>query len=251
MNPLHKIFTIIETVVAKQDLGASYSDVYNDSGLPKSSVHRLLKDLTELGYIVYNPETKRYYGSLRLAALGAQVMSHFVLRDSVRPRLIALSKATRHAVHLGVLDGQMGVFVDKVEAEDYGIKLFSEIGKRFPLHCTAMGKVFLAFTENDIVEKVIDAGLKRVTNKTLTDPDRLKLQLEQIRDQGYAFDNEEITRGLVCVAAPLFGIGGKLEGAISVTFSAYVVQENGIELEVNAAKTYAGEISRSLGFSQA
>jgi DNA-binding IclR family transcriptional regulator len=95
MNPLSKVFSIIETVVAGQDKGVIYSEIVAALDLPKSSVHRILKDLTALGYLNFHPETKRYFGSLRLAALGAEVMSNFQLRDHVRHHLLELKPNIR------------------------------------------------------------------------------------------------------------------------------------------------------------
>ena len=127
MNPLNKVFSIIETIVSNQGKGLTYSEIVAALELPKSSVHRILKDLIQLGYLTFNPETKRYFGSLRLASLGAEVMSHFQLRDHIRPHLLELHRETDHTTNLGILDGTMGVFVDKIESKDFGIKLFSEM----------------------------------------------------------------------------------------------------------------------------
>ena len=170
MNPLHKVFSIIETVVARQDKGAIYSEIVAALDMPKSSTHRILKDLTDLGYLNFNPETKRYFGSLRLSALGAEVMSHFQLREHVRPHLFELHRETNHTTNLGILDGTVGVFVAKIETKDFGIKLFSEIGKTFPLHCTGLGKALLAFSSGDTVEKLLDVPFEVLTEKTITDP---------------------------------------------------------------------------------
>jgi DNA-binding IclR family transcriptional regulator len=247
MNPLCKVFSIIETVVTGQDKGVTYSEIVATLDSPKSSTHRILKDLTDLGYLNFNPETKRYFGSLRLAALGAEVMSHFQLRDHVRPYLFELHKETNHTTNLGILNGTVGVFVDKIESKDFGIKLFSEIGKTFPLHCTGLGKALLAFSSNDIVAKLLEAPLKAITEKTITDPEVFKNELALIRDQGYALDNEEITRGIMCAAAPVFGFNGALVCAISVTFPAYIQDDRGIEPEIETVKKYTSLISRSLG----
>lgn len=89
MNPLSKVFSIIETVVAQQNNGMTYSEIVSALELPKSSVRRILKELKELGYLTFIPETKRYFGSLRLASLGAEVMSNFQLRDHIHPLLLA------------------------------------------------------------------------------------------------------------------------------------------------------------------
>jgi DNA-binding IclR family transcriptional regulator len=247
MNPLNKVFSIIETVVASQDKGLSYSEILAALDLPKSSVHRILKALTELGYLNFNPETKRYFGSLRLAALGAEVMSHFQLREYIRPHLLELHRETDHTTNLGVLDGTKGVFADKIESKDFGIKLFSEIGKTFPLYCTGLGKVLLAFSPDDIVKKLVKARLKAITEKTITTAAKLKQELALIRKQGYALDNEEITRGIMCVAAPIFGFDQGLVGAISIAFPTYLNKDRGIEPEIAAIKKYADLISRALG----
>jgi DNA-binding IclR family transcriptional regulator len=247
MNPLHKVFTIIETVVARQDKGLTYSEILAALDLPKSSVHRILKELTELGYLTFNPETKRYFGSLRLASLGAEVMSQFQLRDHVRPHLLALHRETDHTTNLGVLDGTRGVFVDKIESKDFGIKLFSEIGKPFPLHCTGLGKVLLAFAPEATLQTLIQKPLEALTEKTITDPVELERELAAIRKQGYALDDEEITRGILCLAAPVFGFGEGLVGAVSVTFPSYINNDRGIAPEIAALKKYAGIISQSLG----
>ena len=247
MNPLFKVFSIIETIIAGQDKGVTYSEIVAALNLPKSSVHRILKDLIELGYLSFNPETKKYFGSLRLAALGAEVMSNFQLRDHVRPHLLELHRETDHTTNLGVLDGIMGVFVDKIESKDFGIKLFSEIGKTFPLHCTGLGKTLLAFSSIDTVVKFLESPLEALTDKTITDPEVFKRELALIRDRGYAIDNEEITRGIMCVAAPVFGFNEEMVGAISLTFPAYINDDRGIKPEVEAIKKYAALISGHLG----
>jgi DNA-binding IclR family transcriptional regulator len=247
MNPLSKVFSIIETVVAGQDGGVSYSEIVATLDLPKSTVHRILKDLTELGYLNFNPETKKYFGSLHLAALGAEVMAHFKLRDHVRPHLLEMHRETEFTTNMGILDGTMGVFLEKIESRDFGIKLFSEIGKTFPLHCTGLGKALLAFSSEDTVNRLLEHPFQALTEKTITDPDVFRRELALIRKQGYALDDEEITRGIMCVAAPIFGLRGELVCAISLTFPAYIKEDRGIEPEIETITRYADLISGSLG----
>lgn len=247
MNPLFKVFSIIETVVAGQNKGMTYSEILAALDLSKSSVHRILKELTELGYLSFNPETKRYFGSLRLAALGAEVMSHFQLREYIRPHLIDLHRETDHTTNFGVLDGTQGVFVDKIESKDFGIKLFSEIGKSFPLHCTGLGKVLLAYSMDTVLPRLLQHPLEAITDRTITDPEKLMQELKSIRELGYALDDEEITRGIMCLAAPVYGFNEDLVGAISITFPTYINSDRGIQPEIDTIKKYAALISRSLG----
>ena len=248
MNPLQKVFSILETVVAGQAKGVTYTEIVTRLGLAKSTVHRILQDLTALEYLNYNSETKRYFGSLKLASIGAEVMSSFELRDHVRPHLMSLHQDTGHTANLGVLDGLKGVFIDKIEAKDFGIKLFSEIGKTFPLHCTGLGKVLLAYAPVDLFSEISKNPLERMNQNTITDPHILKKELASIRKNAYALDNQEITRGIMCVGAPVFGLDGNLAGAVSVTFPAYLNEDRGIEKEIAAVKKYSALISNTLGY---
>jgi IclR family KDG regulon transcriptional repressor len=247
MNPLHKIFSVIESVVARQDTGMTYSEVVSALKIPKSSAHRILKDLTELGYLNFNPETKRYFGSLRLASLGAEVMSHFRLREHIRPYLMEMHRGTEHTINLGIMEGTTGVFVDKIESRDFGIKLFSEIGKTFPLHCTGLGKALLAFSPEKDVSRFLETRLEAVTERTITDPVVFRRELSLIRQRRYAIDNEEITRGIMCVAAPVFGFREEVICAISLTFPSYINEDRGIDQEISVVKKYAELISGTLG----
>jgi IclR family KDG regulon transcriptional repressor len=243
LNPLGKVFLILEEVVSKQDRGVTYSEVVAALKLPKASVHRILKDLTELGYLTFNPDSKRYSGSLRLASLGAEVMSHFHLREHIRPYLLELHRETDHTTNMGVMDGTVGVFLDKIESRDFGIKLFSEIGKTFPLYCTGLGKALLAFSPVGTLERLLETPLRALTEKTITDPEELKKDLSVIRQRGYAVDNEEITRGIMCVAAPVFGFFGETVCAVSLTFPVYVDSDRGIEPEISAVRKYSEMMS--------
>lgn len=246
MNPLHKVFSILETVVASQSEGATYSDIIKDSNLPKSTVHRLLKDLAQLGYLTYDSGTKRYFGSLKLAALGGEVMAHFRLSAYVHPYLMDLHLETGHTTNLGIRNGTVGVFADKIQSKDFGIKLFSEIGKAFPLHSTGLGKILLAFSTEKIFSKLLSQPLEAYTDRTITDPQLLQAELSLIREQGYAFDNEEITKGIKCVAAPVFGFNQELLGAISIAFLAAIENERSLDKEISAILKYAALISKSL-----
>lgn len=243
-GPLYKIFSIIETVVSHQYTGMAYAEIVEATGLPKSSVHRVLKELTHMGYLSFSPDTKKYRGSMRLAAIGADIMANFDLREHVRPYLLELHRETEHTSNTGIRDGMVGVFIDKIESRDYGIKLFSEVGKTFPLHCTGLGKALLAWGPPETTRALLAGPMEPLTENTITDPDRLLEELEDVRRKGYAVDHEEITRGIMCVAAPVFGIvDGDAVCAISVTFPSYIHHDRGIEPEIEAVRRQAADLS--------
>ena len=246
MSSLHKAFGIIETIVSNQTSGLTFAEVVAKTGTPKASAHRMLKHLVGIGVLAYSQETGRYRGSLKLAALGAEVTANSGFRDHVRPHLQDLNRETRHTCHVGIKDGDVGVYLDKCESQDYGIRLFSEVGKSFPLHCTALGKVLLAFSEAEELDAVLARPLTAMTTNTITDPDQLRAALVRVRAHGYAVDREEITRGVMCVAVPVFGVAGEPLGAIGVTFPSYIEHDRGIEREIEAVKRHAAAISGSL-----
>ena len=244
MSTVEKVFQIIEQVVSHQGKGISFSGVVFRTNLPKASTHRILKSLVRTGYLRFDEEVGRYFGALKLSFLGSEVMAHFDLKGAVRPHLLKLQAETRHTCNLGVLSGDAGVYLDKLESpEDFGIKLYSAIGKRFPLHCTGMGKILLAGLQPAERRKFLARGLKTFTSRTITDPVALERELGKVRRCGYALDREEITRGIMCVAAPIRNGEGDTVAAISAAFPAYIDKERGIAKEIEAVTRCAAAVT--------
>ena len=247
MGSVAKVFQVLEAIVSHQERGLAYSEVVANTRLPKATAHRVLKSLVQTGYLRFDVETARYFGDLKLASLGSAVTSHFDLKSYVRPHLIKLHEETRHTCNLGVLSGDAGVYLDKIESpEAFGIKLYSAIGKRFPLHCTGMGKVLLAGMPPAERRKILTRKLDAVTPRTVTDPAALDRELREAQRCGYALDRQEITRGIMCVAAPIRSGDGSTVGAISVAFPASIDEERGIESEIRAVTRCAAAVTAEL-----
>lgn len=247
MSALGKGFAIIEAVTAAGPPGLPFMRIVEMTGLPKASAHRLLRELVGLSALQLDPVTRHYRGGMLLARVGAAVMADFDLREAARPHLQALHEETGHVATLGLQHELVGVYLDKIESHGFGIRLHSEIGKPFPLHCTAMGKVMLSQAEPALVERLLAAGLDAYTARTLTDAGQLLRELETVRSSGYAIDREEITRGLVCVAAPVYGIDGEIAGAMSCTFPSYILEERSIDAEIEAVRRHARRASAATG----
>jgi DNA-binding IclR family transcriptional regulator len=243
MSSSERIIRVIETVVSRQHTGIRFAEIVEESGIAKATVHRLLGELTKLGVLAFSPESKRYRATLKLASLGAGVIANFNLRNHVHPQLIKLHQETKHTCNMGIKQGDVGIYTDKIESNDYGIKLFSEIGKTFPLFCTALGKALLAFGPAAERKRILSLPMTPFTPKTITDARRLMQQLATVREQGYALDYEEITRGIICIAAPVFGPQKDIICAISITFPAYLAEERGLESDIEAIKRHAAAIS--------
>ena len=243
MSSISKAFNMIEAVASTGNRGMSFSGIVEMTGIPKASAHRLLRELTDLSVLTYDPATRHYRGGMTLARLGAGVSVNYDLRSIARPFLEALQIETGHVATLGVRNDDEGIYIDKIEPDDFRIRLHSEVGKPFPLHCTGMGKVLLAYASSDAIRRISKRRLQSYTRHTITDSKALRAELETVRGQGYALDREEITRGLMCVAAPIFDPHGQISGAMSCTFPSYLKSDRGIETEIAAVVRSAGAAS--------
>jgi DNA-binding IclR family transcriptional regulator len=138
------------------------------------------------------------------------------LRRVARPHLTALRDRTNETVHLGAVEGQEIVYLDKVDSAQ-PVRLYTWVGRRAGIHCTSIGKAILAFRGEGVArEFVATAPLTRLTPKTLVDPDRLLGELAETRRRGYAVDDEEATEGIRCVAAPILDHTSSVIAAVGI-----------------------------------
>jgi DNA-binding IclR family transcriptional regulator len=191
--------------------GIRVTDAADKLGLDKSSVSRLMKTLANYGYAHQNPETRRYHLGARVISLGQSLLRRNTLRDHARPYLRMLVQRTGECAHLAVLSQNRALYIDQVDTSA-PLRVSAGVGTQAPLHCTALGKVLLAFANTSIPDT-----LPAHTARTITDPDMLRLQLEQIRRQGYATDDEEFEYGARCIAVPIFDVDDQLAGALGIS----------------------------------
>lgn len=242
MGALTKGFRILEAVT-QAGPGLTFSEIVDATNVPKASAHRLLRELADLSAVSYDESTRRYQGGLLLAGMGASVTRNYDIRRIARPHLENLQQKTGTVVTLGIRDGENGIYIDKIEPADLVIRLHSEIGKSFPLHCTAMGKVLLAFCETATANRILRRKLRAYTENTITDRQSLRAELDTVRELGFAVDREEITRGLICVAAPIVGIDGRIDAALSCTMSSYEATDDKLDTIRGLVVECAREVS--------
>lgn len=239
MSSVSKTFEILEAVAGAGRRGLPFARIVEETGIPKASAHRLLHELADLSVLSFDPTARNYSGGMVLARLGASVAVNYDLRTAARPHLEALQEETGHVATLGMRNSDDGVYVDKIEPDDFSIRLHSEVGKSFPLHATGMGKVLLAYAPTDDVRRISKRQLQSFTKNTITDARALREELDRVREAGFALDREEITRGLMCVAAPIYNAQGEIAGAMSCTFQSYIDADQGIEAEIKAVTRHA------------
>jgi DNA-binding IclR family transcriptional regulator len=189
----------------------SLHELTERTGLPKSTVHRMVDQMATIGWI--ERDLSGYRIGMRLFEIGGLAQRHRRLSDVAHPHLHALSAATGFAVQMAILDGSEVVYLERIPVQ--GFRLPTRQGGRQPAYCTALGKVMLAFDEEAAAE-VLSQELPERTPRTLTDHRELELELERIAAEGLALDHQESYEGLACVAAPLRN-SGRAIGAVSVT----------------------------------
>ncbi|GAA6526180.1 IclR family transcriptional regulator [Intrasporangium sp. DVR] len=184
------------------------------SGLPKSTVFRMVSEMCRERMLERN-EDGSYRLGLRLFEIGERVPTYRSLSEVARPIMEDLREATRQRIHLAILEGVDVVYVEIVGANLLSVG--SRTGGRFPAHATGVGKALLAYSPAAVVQARIDAGLPRLTARTITTPGALHRDLRQTRTKGFAQDREESHVGISCVAAPVFGSDSKVTAALSIT----------------------------------
>lgn len=193
------------------------TSIVRTTGLAPATVHRLLAELVAWGGLERSGRG-RYRVGLRLWQLGALAPANRRLRDVALPYLEDLYEVTHQVVHLAVLDDNQVLYVEKLAArptEDL-VSVVSQVGRRLPLHATGPGKVLLAFSPPELLDEVIAAGLPRLTPHTITDPDRLRRAIADIRHSKVSLTRDEITVGASSVAAPVFDHRGAVTASVSV-----------------------------------
>jgi DNA-binding IclR family transcriptional regulator len=188
------------------------TEVVRHSGLSQSTVHRLMDQLVQIGWL--ERERKTYRLGLRLLELGAFASHHNRLRKAALPHLVALHEATGFWVHLAILDGSEIVYLEQIGDPRRSTVPF-QVGGRLPAHCTAAGKALLAFSDTVPTGQLHGEFAPR-TRQTITRIDSLQLELATVRNESVAFDREECFQKVACVAAPLRGAGRAL-AAISIS----------------------------------
>jgi DNA-binding IclR family transcriptional regulator len=166
------------------------------------------------------PTGTSYRLSTLLFELGMRASAERGLIEVATPFLEDLYERTRETVHLGVRENLDVMYISKIGGHGF-TEVPSRIGERLPLHCTAIGKVMLASAGDDVFAAVVKRGLTPAGPKTITVPAVLHAQLQTIAEAGLAYEYEESTAGIACIAAPITGQDGRVIAAVSIAGPMY------------------------------
>ncbi|MEC9367952.1 MAG: IclR family transcriptional regulator, partial [Pseudomonadota bacterium] len=185
--------------------------------VPKPTMHRIVRQLDHEGLLMREPQSRGYGPGPRLFNFAINVVQTAMRSGPRHAVLSKLSARTGETCNFGMISGNAAVYLDRIEAAwPFGLKF--EPGSRVPLHCTSMGKLFLAYQPKRRRDQLLHGGsLYRYTKNTITDPDELESQFVAIRKRGYSIDDQEFLDGVICLAVPVHDNKGQVCAAIAIS----------------------------------
>ncbi|MGH9522782.1 MAG: IclR family transcriptional regulator [Terriglobales bacterium] len=242
-----KVLRILEALQSSPT-GLQLKDIAQVTNINKSTAYRFLAHLESEGYL-FRDDAGAYIVGPKLARLGSGIAYHATLRTVSRPVMQRLWVVTTETVNLAVISGLDILYLDVLESS-HSFRLVSQVGSRRPMHCTALGKAMLAFlNESERNSAMVSLRLEKLGPRTITSIPRLKKELEKIREQGFAVDDEEAGAGSRCVAAPIFDQSGNVAAGVSVSGPITRVDRVKLMETARAVREGAHTISRNLGFA--
>jgi DNA-binding IclR family transcriptional regulator len=239
---IDRMMHLIDSLV-RHPSPANLKQLALETGLHPSTAHRILAVMVE-NRLVDRIEPGTYRLGIRLLELGNLVRMRLNVRQEALPFMQALHEEIRETVNLSVRQGDEVVYVERVSSNGQMMRVVQAVGTRAPLHATSVGKVFLAADGVEAAQAYAQrVGLARLTDHTLTDPDILARELEEVRIAGHAIDREEAEKGVSCIAAGIRDAEGQLVAGLSVSAPSDRLDEAWAVRIRNAAE----HISRAMG----
>ena len=232
---------------AKAESGLTATQVAKLSALPTSTVHRFLVNLESGGFLNSTSHGTFHLG-MACFALGQAALGHLDIRRLSLPYLQELNQKTRETIHLTLLHDLSAVYVEKLDSPE-PVRIYSRIGAAVPLHCTAVGKVMLAYMPpEDQAATLAKVDLKRATQNTISNLQELQNHLQRVRRNGYAWDLEENEVHIRCVAAPIWDHTGAVNASLSITGPVVRMPMARMRQLAPLVQQAGLKISRELGF---
>ena len=225
------------------------SEIAQAVGLHKATAYRIVTTLVNYGYMEWVADSQKYRLGLELANLGFKVIRRMDLRREALPHMKKLVQEWDETCDLSIFD-QGKVFYIEVLLGNHALTISAAVGQRLPAHCTASGKLFLAYLPSEELDDILNYPLTAYTDNTLISLDKLRDQLNVIRQQGYSVDYEEYEVGICAVAAPIFNRQGNVIAAISGPCPVSRMTPERITEIAEAFRKAAQAISYRMGYSQ-
>lgn len=214
-----RVFSILAALSERKD--TSISELSARLAMPKATVYRFLQTMKSLGFVRQESESERYGLTMKMFELGAKALQYPDLIELAKRQMDVLSAKTLETIHLGVLIDNELIYIHKIDAK-YNIGVYSKVGKRAPIHATAVGKVLLAWEMPERRDAIIaQMDFSRFRENTIAGPEPFLEALAQTRQQKYGIDFEEFEERMVCIAAPVFDYLNSVVAGLSIAFAEF------------------------------
>jgi DNA-binding IclR family transcriptional regulator len=234
--------------VAQEPEGMSNAEISRKLQIPKSSASYILRTLEKQAYLNRDSASGKYRVGLKILSLSRGALSGIDVREVALPIMRHLVEKTSLTCHLAILDGPEAVYIEKVEPPGF-IRMDTWVGRRMRVHATSVGKALVAYIPPERLEKIVsERAMEKRTPKTITTLPRLLKELEKVRSQGYAVDDEENNLGARCVGAPVFNQQGAIEASVGLSGTIGQVNAQAMPRIVEALKDAARHVSMQLGY---
>jgi DNA-binding IclR family transcriptional regulator len=253
----YPVKSVVKTLAILEHLGASangisLTEMSKQLKIGKSTVHRLLATLRDHDFVWLDANSSRYVLGGKILQFSEQLSRQSILIRCGEPILAALTQKTGETCNLGVLDGRDVVYLIITESMN-PLRMTGQIGKRLPAHCTAIGRTILAGLPRDELLKLYGRTQKLDTfnpKSPTTVPDLISL-LRTVRRTGFAYDNEELYKGVFCVGAPIRNHSGEIMAAVSISLPSSRIDAKKLARLRTLLFDSAAELSRQMGYNDA
>ncbi|SCJ69398.1 Pectin degradation repressor protein kdgR [uncultured Eubacterium sp.] len=246
VQSIDRALDIIE-VLSQENDGLGVTEIASRIGLPKSTAHRIIATMAERGYLSRTDKGVYKIGLKLIEAVSCYINS-LELQTEARPYVAQITAELGLTSHLGVLDGDQVVYIEKMDVFS-NVRMYSQIGVRVHSYSCSLGKCLLSnFSANQIRKIMANCSFMRFTKKTLGSVDELLADLDKVRSRGWAIDDEEAEIGHRCIGAPIYDYRGDIIAAISASGPTSILTEDRIESVAQYVRKQALEISKSMGY---
>jgi DNA-binding IclR family transcriptional regulator len=249
VQSLARAFGIMEEVARSRD-GISLAELSKRVGLHNSTTFHLVKTLVSLGYVRQIKDSKRYRIGRPLFALAASALDEIEMVSLATPVLEDLSRETGESGHFAVRMGDSVVVIARTAAPG-AFQLTERVGVVRPAHCTALGKVILAALRDDQLDRFLArTELTAVTPESITEPDVLKKDIDNVRRSGIAFDDGEFNPEVRCVGVPVKNFTGQVIGAIGISGPIWRLSFRSLQGQAATVQAAARRLSAEFGYQE-
>lgn len=222
------------------------TEISEKLGLYKSNVHNILMTFKAMHYLEQDPETGKFYLGSAVLGLARAFSDSYDISRLVLPYMQKISQEVKELVYLAVPSRDEVIYLEAVYPEKSFFVAPSIRGEHCKMYCTSVGKAILSRMSEEEMEKRIPDELVAFTDNTITDREALKREIQKVREQGYAFDNMEVTYGIKCVGVPIVNKEGIPQAALSISTPSLRMEGDKINTFVKVLKKYVAEIERRL-----